>query len=120
MSHVVGGNSYRGRKTSLVAGFMFGKSKIKTIATITGALLAFGLAFLSYQYLALALFSLGLSRFYEIAPTVPEICADAVSDAAVAFTGIYDYIGLAVAAIFLMLGLFFAWRSWSHVPLDSH
>ena len=109
-----------GPKGSLVAGFMFGESKIKIIATITGALVAFGLAYLSYQYLALTLFSLGLSRFYDIAPTVPEACTNVVADAAVAFTGIYDYIGLAVAAFFLMVGLFFAWRSWSHVPLDSH
>jgi len=94
--------------------------KIKTLITGAAALAAFALAYLSYRYLALTLFSFGLSRFYEIAPAVPEQCTNVVADAAVAFTGIYDYIGLAVAAIFLMLGLFLVWRSWSYVPLDSH
>ena len=102
-----------GPKGSLVAGFMFGESKIKIIATITGALVAFGLAYLSYQYLALTLFSLGLSRFYDIAPTVPELCTDVVANAAVAFTGVYDYIGLAVAAAFFILALSLAWWVFS-------
>ncbi|OHA72104.1 MAG: hypothetical protein A3A27_02125 [Candidatus Wildermuthbacteria bacterium RIFCSPLOWO2_01_FULL_47_18] len=39
MSHVVGGNSYRGRKAFLVAGFMFEKLHTRTlwiIATVSG------------------------------------------------------------------------------------
>jgi len=87
--------------------------KIKTLVTGAAALAAFALAYLSYQYLALTLFSLGLSRFYDIAPTVPEACTNVVADAAVAFTGIYDYIGLAVAAAFFILALCLAWWAFS-------
>ncbi|OGG48872.1 hypothetical protein A2704_01405 [Candidatus Kaiserbacteria bacterium RIFCSPHIGHO2_01_FULL_54_36b] len=85
----------------------------KTFSTIAVALTAFLFAFLSYQYLALALFSLGLSRFYDVAPTVPEQCTEVVADAAVAFTGIFDYISLVVAAALLILALYLTWRAFS-------
>jgi len=57
---------------------------MRKITLIAATITAFLGAFLSYNYLALALFSLGLSRFYDIAPTVPEQCTDVVADAAVA------------------------------------
>ena len=94
--------------------------KIKTLITGAAALAAFALAYLSYRYLALTLFSFGLSRFYEIAPAVPEQCTNVVADAAVAFTGIYDYIGLAVAAAFLILSACLAWWRFRPVPLERH
>lgn len=86
---------------------------MKKIITIAAALASFVLSYLSYEYLPLQLFYRGLSRFYEIAPQVPEQCKDIVGYAAAGFAGIYDYVALAAAAVFLILGLFLTWLAFS-------
>ncbi len=85
----------------------------QNIFVLTSAVVAISVAVASYLYLAPALFYLGLSRFYDIAPTVPEQCTNVVADAAVAFSGIFDYVALVIAAVFLVLGLCLAWWAFS-------
>ena len=77
------------------------------------ALASFVLSYLSYEYLPLEMFYLGMSRFYSITTTVPEQCNDVVGYAAAGFAGVYDYVGLAVAAAFLILALFLTWRAFA-------
>lgn len=127
MSHVVGGNSYRGRKAFLVTGFMFGKIKAKILSALTNvmwlrryirggafALASLALAILSYNYLADFLFQIGVISFREQVASIPTMwmCETEVVNAAVAFSGVFDYVGLVVAALFLLLAFFFVWRSF--------
>ncbi len=90
-------------------------AKIKLYQWLMGmcALALLVLSYLSYEYLAFKMFRIGLNRFYNIVPTVPEQCGDAVGYAAAAFAGVYDYVAWALAAVLLVLGLFFAWRAYS-------
>src|SRR3989344_4546439 len=126
MSHVVGGNSYRGRKAFLVAGFMFEKIKTKTLSTLTNvmwlrryirkvvlALASFALAILSFNFLADFLFQIGLISFREQVDSIPTMwmCETEVVNAAVAFSGVFDYVGLVVAALFLLVAFLFGWRA---------
>lgn len=88
----------------------------RVTAVIACALCAFVLAVLSYLYLAPALFYVGLSRFYEIAPAVPDTCTNVVADAAVAFTAVFDYVSLGVAAALVIVGILLAAFAWRHSP----
>lgn len=88
---------------------------LKKVVVIGGIALALALSVVSYQYLALALFYAGLGDFYELAGSVPEICTAVVADAAVAFTGVYDYISLAVAGTLLLIAVYLAWRLFAGI-----
>lgn len=86
---------------------------MRKISYTIGGLFSLGLAYASFEYLAFALFRAGLSEFYSIASQVPETCNDVVASAAIAFSGIYDYVAWAVALVFMLLGVFLLWRGWS-------
>lgn len=81
------------------------------ILYVVSAMAVLGLAVVSYLYLAPALFYIGLSDFYDIAPLVPEQCTAVVADAAVAFSALYTYVAWAVAFVLLVLGSFLSWRA---------
>lgn len=87
----------------------------KRIGSFVGALLALTVAALSYKYLALALFYIGLSRFYELASSVPDQCINFVSEAAVAFSGLFDYIAIAVSVAFFLLSAYFISRLYKNL-----
>ncbi len=78
---------------------------MKRLLLLLSALIALVLSGLAYFYLAPALFYLGLSRFYDIAPQVTEQCANIVADSAVAFSGIFDYVAIVVACVCLLFAI---------------
>ncbi|OGG53827.1 hypothetical protein A2851_01385 [Candidatus Kaiserbacteria bacterium RIFCSPHIGHO2_01_FULL_53_29] len=82
----------------------------KNKTEIVGAFIALVLAVLSYRYLAIGLFYIGLRRFRELVPLVPDQCTTAVASTAAAFSSVFDYVGLIVTGLFLLLSVFFVWR----------
>ena len=92
---------------------MFGKYNKKTIVAITSAIVAFVLAYLAYNFLANFLFQIGLISFRQQMAGVPTMCDEYVVNSAAAFSGVFDYVGLVVAAAFIIFAAYLAWRAFS-------
>ena len=80
--------------------------RMKKVTIIAGALTTFVLAVLSYQYLAIGLFHVGLRRFQELVSLVPDQCSDVVGYAAAGFAGVYDYVALGISLAFVALAIY--------------
>lgn len=85
----------------------------KRIAGLLWAAACLVLAYVSYTYLALAMFSVGLLRFLGVASAVPNGSEQAVANSVLSFTSVYDDLAIAATGVFLLLVIIFVWRSFT-------
>jgi len=98
---------------------MNGSSQNSSIALhLLGAAVCFLGAYFAFQSLALTLFQIGLSDFYNVASEVPDQCTGVVKDAVIAFTQIYDIAADALALVLLLSGVVLLARA-SYVYITS-